>query len=149
MFTGFNGIMVLCVLWETDDGGTVSATILQIWRVFNCYQAFMMHTGCANLFLHRMQADTDTFERFTLLSEIVGVLGRPLHGKDAGRLTDVRYEDVGEKIDLKPFWTTGNELGANVFNWRALSQSPYAFLLNKPNVLVSLALCLEPSRVDA
>ena len=96
----------------------------------------MMHTGCAKLLLHRMEAGTETYERFVKLAEVTEVLSRPLGGKNAGRYRDIRYEEAGEKIDLRPFWTEGSGWGENAFNWQALSESPYSFLINRPNVYV-------------
>ncbi|KAF8918987.1 hypothetical protein CPB85DRAFT_1213355 [Mucidula mucida] len=136
MFSGANGPIVMCVVWESDTVNNTPTT------------AFMMHTVCAGLLLHRMDADPDTIDKAVRLAEVVGVLERPMGGDRAGRLKDVRYESAGDKIDLNPFWTVKRASGGNVFNWKALSESPYAYLISKPNVFPRFHTQVAPTRIS-
>ncbi len=97
----------------------------------------MTHTSCANMFFHVLGVkDKETNESMTLIAQAMGVLGRPLAGQDPGRVRNVRYEAVGEQIDLRPFWSPGSQPGGDVFNWKALSQSKYNFLVVRPFMYV-------------
>ncbi|KAF8996769.1 hypothetical protein BDZ89DRAFT_1084011 [Hymenopellis radicata] len=131
-FCCYDGHRIANVMWESPFG--FSNTV------------FMMHTACAGMFFHVLGVDDkNTNEGMTLIAQVVGVLGRPLAGQDPGRLRNVCYEAVGEQIDLRPFWRQGFQPGGDVFNWKALSQSKYNFLVVRPFIFPRL-LDVAPSR---
>lgn len=96
-----------------------------------------MHNTCATLLRHVIGAEEDSLASFIKLAEIETVLGRAQGGANAGRFRFVDYEGAGEKIDLRPFWTVGEEEGANVFNFKALVDKGMGWILARPDVFVS------------
>lgn len=135
MFAGLMaGMMAVCVIWETHPAMGMTGT------------PAMMHLACAKMFFHCLDADVDTKERFKRLDGVINFLGRPQGGPNAGWFKNVQYAKVGECIDLAKFWVPGYTEGGNVFNWQALSQSPYAFLINRPDVFPRFFLEVDAKR---
>lgn len=95
-----------------------------------------MHNTCATLLRHVLGAEEDTFASFMKIAEIETVLGKAQGGANAGRFRFVDYEGVGEKIDLRPFWTVGEEEGGNVFDFQALADKGMGWILARPDVSV-------------
>lgn len=83
-----------------------------------------------------MGCEKEDMEAKVNLCEIDTVIGRAHGGRDAGRLPHIKYEEIGEKIDLRHFWRQGDEPGLNVFNWGAFACSKYKWLVNRPDVCV-------------
>jgi hypothetical protein len=81
-----------------------------------------------------MNAEDDSMDSLVNLCAIEQVLGRPQGGKNAGRLRYVNYEATGH--DLRPYWHSGYEEGANTFGWNALKSSDKEHLLSRPDVCV-------------
>ncbi|KAF8987012.1 hypothetical protein BDZ89DRAFT_913448, partial [Hymenopellis radicata] len=106
----------------------------------------MMHESCAEIFFHVAGVeDVTSTDGLTLIAEIFTVLGRPSGSPDPGRLQNINYEAV-TKIDLRPFWSRGSSMGANKFDWRALSYTEYSFVLERPFEFPQL-VDVAPSRV--
>ncbi|KAG7096631.1 hypothetical protein E1B28_004048 [Marasmius oreades] len=78
-------------------------------------QPWMMHTGCAKLLRSVFHLENDeSVQELTDLFQIEDVLGRAIGGRiDHGKFRGVHYETVGEKIDLRPFWSRGIDIGKN------------------------------------
>ncbi|OBZ72250.1 hypothetical protein A0H81_07921 [Grifola frondosa] len=105
--------IVLSVAWESEK-----QTI------------FALHTGCAAILRHQLNASDNSNNTVFELCQLAAVL-IPRISPDPGRLPGVNYESVGdEKVDLRPFW--GSE-----FKWRALKENGLEWILNRPDVYVS------------
>ena len=43
------------------------------------------------------------------------------------------YDDVGEKVDVRPYWSEGEREGTPVFNYEAFKASGLDWTLNRPD----------------
>lgn len=139
MFGGHKTIaMVISIVWESY-GVTVSsrsAPESRLTGLTDGSQVFIAHVACADLLRRAFNCEELNVANLVTLCQITEVIGTCGIGRDAGRLPFVDYEGVGEKIDLSKFWhdhAPGDE-GNNFFDWKALGQSKYSWLINRPDV---------------
>ncbi|KAL4255556.1 F-box domain-containing protein [Pleurotus pulmonarius] len=121
--------MVISIVWESC-GMTV----------------FIAHVACADLLRRAFNCEELNVTNLVTLCQITEVIGACGIGPNAGRLPYVNYNRVGEKIDLSNFWhdhAPGDE-GNNYFDWKALGNSKYSWLVNRPDVFPKF-----PAKVDA
>ncbi|KAJ7451838.1 hypothetical protein B0H11DRAFT_2075333 [Mycena galericulata] len=131
MFGSMTGFEVLT--WESA-GGTF----------------FMAHHVCLSLLRCALNLEDDTMLSTTTLCAHELILGRPQDGAKAGRFKAVNYEDVGEKVDLSPFWKPGREAGCNVFDWKALKSDKKRaldWLIQRPDIFPRFSRTVSTERL--
>ena len=104
----------------------------------------MMHVTCADFLRLVFDAKDTNARSLARVCQIEEVVGKVQGGANAGWLPLVRYEAVGEKVDLAPFWTHQSDapsMGSNVFDWTRLKTSKYKWLLNRPDAWVYFRHC--------
>ncbi|PCH42442.1 hypothetical protein WOLCODRAFT_137915 [Wolfiporia cocos MD-104 SS10] len=126
------------VVWETGKlADTEPGTVIAL------------HTACADILRHALGASDYSVESMVKLSMIDAVLGRPHPGPDAGRLRQVKYEDVGEKVDVRPYWVEGKSKGNATFEYSAFKASGLDWTLNRPDTFPMFYEKVKPARAAA
>ncbi|KDQ24740.1 hypothetical protein PLEOSDRAFT_1107671 [Pleurotus ostreatus PC15] len=117
---------------------------------------FVMHVTCADILRRIFDAEDTNAKSLARVSQIEEVVGKVQGGASAGWLPLVRYKEVGEKIDLAPFWSHQPDtpsMGSNVFDWTRLENSRYKWLVNRPDVcvvyLLPCALSIDSDTSDS
>ncbi|KAG7096688.1 hypothetical protein E1B28_004102 [Marasmius oreades] len=123
-------------LWETPQEGT-------FW---------MIHTGCAGILRSVFELEDDeSVKQMAELLQIEEVIGRCMAGrKDHGRLQGVRYEQVGELIDLRPYWTRGGDIGKDhdevVFDFRRHMDVGLGWMFSRPDIFPRFSRVVNHSK---
>ncbi|KAI0316796.1 hypothetical protein OF83DRAFT_1059782 [Amylostereum chailletii] len=131
MFGQLDTPIVHTILWSCSSG---------------TFQFQMMHTACANILRKKLDCETEDLPSCVKLCELEVVLGRGMRGADEGRLEDVCYESVGDRIDLNPFWRAGNSEDENVFDYTALKDAGLDWLLARPDTFPRFFDHIKPER---
>ncbi|TRM63498.1 hypothetical protein BD626DRAFT_494511 [Schizophyllum amplum] len=119
MFSNFDPPLALTVVWTVPN-----------------FTYVMMHRVCASLFRRAMHCEGDDFLAFKILSEVENVMGPLGELGDAGELRGVDYANIGEKIDVRPFWRLGNDHGRNWFDYEDFQKSPLNdWLFTRPDTM--------------
>ncbi|PCH42437.1 hypothetical protein WOLCODRAFT_71889 [Wolfiporia cocos MD-104 SS10] len=115
-------------------------------RPLTVRQVIALHTACADILRHALGASDYSVASMVKLGMIDAVLGRPLAGPDAGRLRQVKYEDVGEKVDVRPYWAKGKGDGNATFDYSAFKASGLDWTLNRPDTFPMFYEKVKPAR---
>ncbi|KAF7424508.1 hypothetical protein PC9H_009815 [Pleurotus ostreatus] len=102
---------------------------------------FVMHVTCADILRRIFDAEDMNTKSLARVSQIEEVVGKVQGGASAGWLPLVRYKEVGEKIDLAPFWSHQPDtpsMGSNVFDWARLENSRYKWLVSRPDFVAKV-----------
>ncbi|KII85026.1 hypothetical protein PLICRDRAFT_56973 [Plicaturopsis crispa FD-325 SS-3] len=111
----------LCV-WESD-GGT----------------EFMCHTACAKILRHALCLEGDDPETHAEIAGLEKIIGRPMGGTKAGKLPNLRYQDLGiPKVDVTSYWITEDRPGVNTFRWKAFKDDGFEWMFNRPDIFPKL-----------
>ncbi|KAF9268269.1 hypothetical protein L218DRAFT_954632 [Marasmius fiardii PR-910] len=111
-----------------------------------------MHTGCAKILRSVFNLENDeSLKEMTDLFQIEDVLGPVMEGRiDHGRFRDVRYENVGEKIDLCPFWTRGQYIGKGhdevVFDFKKHTNAGFRWMFTRPDIFPKFDRVIDHSK---
>lgn len=111
---------------------------------------FMMHVTCADILRCVFDAEDTNAKSLARVCQIEEVVGKVQGGANAGWLPLVRYEEVGEEIDLAPFWghqPDAPSMGSNVFDWTRLKAGKYKWLLNRPDVFPKFVAEVDEKRL--
>ncbi|KAL0064719.1 hypothetical protein AAF712_008265 [Marasmius tenuissimus] len=102
-----------------------------------------MHTGCFKILRSILDLEDDnSAKELADFYQIGEILGQCLADNDHGRFKGVRYEAVGEKINLRPYWFRGYKLGKAhdhvVFDYNQLIADGKQWLITRPDVFSRL-----------
>ncbi|KAJ7646776.1 hypothetical protein FB45DRAFT_1019073 [Roridomyces roridus] len=100
------GLKKLCYFSANMFGAVVEVDVFMWESAGGTF--FMSHLVCFSLLRQALNLEDEDKATTMAFSAHELILGRPQGGVHAGRFRDVQYENVGEKVDLSPFWKRGS-----------------------------------------
>ncbi|KAJ6594433.1 hypothetical protein B0H19DRAFT_1247105 [Mycena capillaripes] len=134
--SGIMGCVQKCHYYSANMFGSMLGFEVLMWESHGG-TFFMAHRVCLSLLRHALKVEDDSFMSKTTLCAHEVILGRPQGGMLAGRLKDIDYEHVGEKVDLSPFWRLGPEAGCNIFEWKTFKahrNGSLSWIIQRPDI---------------
>ncbi|KAJ3546664.1 hypothetical protein NM688_g5492 [Phlebia brevispora] len=98
----------------------------------------MFHVVCARILRHIFGCTAKTMEAMYSLCEIEKVLGPTMLDVNSGRLRHVRYEEAGEKVDVRPYYELEEDFAR--FDWARFKQDGFEWTYTRPDTCVHVVI---------